>query len=602
MRTVLLVFAAGALFAQQPILYNRGAVNAASLAPAGLPNAPIAQGSVFTVFGEHLGPAQSPALSFPLSSTLGGVSLSVTQGGVTTRTFPIFISAGQVNAIMPSTVATGLATLRLFYQGVKSNAITISIFPSAPGIFAVSGGGYGPGSIQNFVSRTNQPVNSMVTPAAPGQVITIWGTGLGPVTFPDNVAPTPGNVATPVTLTIGGQPATAAYSGRSPCCAGVDQIVATVPATAPFGCWVPVYVNAGGVISNTATMAIAAAGASSCSDPGNPLSILARTAGTQAFIHLERVDSVENIAYNPAVLKTLDKIYTRFYTRPASPYAFDPYMSFPPACPRAYRLYLPITMLKGTSNTGRFLDTEDRLMPLSELQTRSSSLPAITTLPLVSGRPSHEGFPSGRDHVRSDLETFVDALKDGHGNRNAVAKAVVGFVQATTTGFNAASYANIFLEDVADGCAKTRRKRPARVQALARLIVDEPNHVGASKVVARIAELRAADADFRPIQLDCYREFHEAARLGTFETAEVGFHEISRHRTYSRPQPPDKAISTIHKAKGLECKNVIIMPCDAKSFPDNQISRCLLYVAMSRASSRLMLVIPRASPSPLLII
>jgi hypothetical protein len=211
-------------------------------------------------------------------------------------------------------------------------------------------------------------------------------------------------------------------------------------------------------------------------------------------------------------------------------------------------------------------------------------------------------IPLWEGHVRSDLETFVDALKDGHGNRNAVAKAVVGFVQATTTGFNAASYANIFQEDVADGCAKTRRQRPAKVQALARLIVDEPNHVGASKVVARIAELRAADADFRPIQLDCYREFHEAARLGTFETAEVGFHEISRHRTYSRPQPPDKAISTIHKAKGLECKNVIIMPCDAKSFPDNQISRCLLYVAMSRASSRLMLVIPPASPSPLLIV
>jgi hypothetical protein len=42
------------------------------------------------------------------------------------------------------------------------------------------------------------------------------------------------------------------------------------------------------------------------------------------------VDSVENINSNPAILKTLDKIYTRFYTRPDSPYNFDPYMSFPP--------------------------------------------------------------------------------------------------------------------------------------------------------------------------------------------------------------------------------------------------------------------------------
>ena len=211
-------------------------------------------------------------------------------------------------------------------------------------------------------------------------------------------------------------------------------------------------------------------------------------------------------------------------------------------------------------------------------------------------------IPLWEGHVRSDLETLVDALKVGDGNKNAVAKAVVGFIQATTTGFNATDYANIFQAEVADGCVKTRRQRTAKVQDLARLIVAEPNHVGAAKVVARIAELRSTDADFRQIQLDCYKEFHEAARLGTFETAEIGLHEISRHRTYSRPEPPDKAISTIHKAKGLECKNVIIMPCDAKSFPDNGISRCLLCVAMSRASHRLMLVIPRVNPSPLLIV
>src|ERR1700733_6954989 len=212
-------------FAQQPILYYRGTVNAASLAPFGLPNAPIARGSVFTVFGENLGPAQSPALSFPLSSTLGGVSVGVTQSGATTQAFPIFVSAGQINAVMPSTVSAGLATLRLTYQSNKSNAITIQIADSAPGVFAVSSGGFGPGIVQNYVAAGNQPINSSAAPASPGQVITIWGTGLGPVTFPDNVAPTAGNVATPVTVTIGGQPATIAYSGRTPCCSGVDQIV-----------------------------------------------------------------------------------------------------------------------------------------------------------------------------------------------------------------------------------------------------------------------------------------------------------------------------------------------------------------------------------------
>ena len=331
MRLVLLIFAASALFAQQPILYHRGTVNAASLAPFGLPNAPIARGSVFTVFGENLGPAQSPALSFPLSATLGGVSIGVTQNGVASQAFPIFVSATQVNAVMPSTVTAGLATLRLTYQSNKSNAIAIQIADSAPGVFAISSGGYGPGAIQNYVAATNQPINSLAAPAAPGQIVTIWGTGLGPVAFPDNVAPTAGNVAAPVTVTIGGQPATVAYSGRSPCCSGVDQIVATVPQNAPAGCWVPVSINAGGVVSNTTTMAIAPPGATSCDDPGNPVSKLVRTPGTQAYIDLEQMDIVENINVSPPALKTLYKLYTRFYTRPSSPYSFDPYMSYPPA-------------------------------------------------------------------------------------------------------------------------------------------------------------------------------------------------------------------------------------------------------------------------------
>jgi uncharacterized protein (TIGR03437 family) len=331
MRLVVLALSATALLAEQPILFTHGTYNAASYAPFGLPNAAIARGSVFAIFGETLGPAESPALSFPLSPTLGGVSVSVTQSGAVTQCFPIYVSANQVNAVMPSTVTAGLATLRLVYQSAKSNAITIQIANSSPGIFAVSSGGYGPGIIDNYVSASNQPINSLLLPAVPGQVVTIWGTGLGPVTFPDNVPPKPGNVATPVTVTIGGQPASVSYSGRSPCCSGIDQIVAKVPANAAVGCWVPVTVSAGGVVSNTATMAIAALAATSCDDPGNPVSALVRTAGTQAFIHLERVDSVENLYTVDPTLKTIDNIYSRFYTRPNSPYNFDPYMSYPPA-------------------------------------------------------------------------------------------------------------------------------------------------------------------------------------------------------------------------------------------------------------------------------
>lgn len=202
-------------------------------------------------------------------------------------------------------------------------------------------------------------------------------------------------------------------------------------------------------------------------------------------------------------------------------------------------------------------------------------------------------------HNRSALEKFVDDLTAGIGNPNLIAAAIVTFVQACCVGFTAANYATSFQQDVAEACRRDRRGRPAKIQELARLVIAEPDHRGASKVIARLAQLRTEDGDFRAIQLDSFKEFREASGLEAFPTAESALAEITHRRTYSRPKPPDKAISTIHKAKGLECDDVIIMPCDARSFPDDSISRRLLYVAMSRAKSRLMIVIPSGNPSPL---
>jgi DNA helicase-2/ATP-dependent DNA helicase PcrA len=121
-------------------------------------------------------------------------------------------------------------------------------------------------------------------------------------------------------------------------------------------------------------------------------------------------------------------------------------------------------------------------------------------------------------------------------------------------------------------------------------------------MLRRLLELRTEDERFADIEIDCRSEFRDAIRLGSFEAADVGLAEITHQRTYSRPKPPEKAISTIHKAKGLECGGVIVMPCDSRNFPDKPDARCLLYVALSRAKSRLLLVVPRSNPSPLLVI
>lgn len=59
----------------QPLIAPRGIVNGASFMTPGLPAGSIAQGSLFTIFGVRLGPSSSPSLSFPLATTLRGVSV-----------------------------------------------------------------------------------------------------------------------------------------------------------------------------------------------------------------------------------------------------------------------------------------------------------------------------------------------------------------------------------------------------------------------------------------------------------------------------------------------------------------------------------------------
>ena len=91
-----------------------------------------------------------------------------------------------------------------------------------------------------------------------------------------------------------------------------------------------------------------------------------------------------------------------------------------------------------------------------------------------------------------------------------------------------------------------------------------------------MAELKGTDPKFAAIETDCRSEFWDAVRLGDLETPDAGLAEITSRRTNSRPKPPEKAISIIHKAKGLECDSVIVMPCDARTFADKADARCLL--------------------------
>ena len=101
----------------QPVVASDGVVNGASYLQPDLPNAAIAQGSIFVVFGSNLGPATlQEAKSFPLPMVLAGTSIEITSGSTSAAAIMIYTSATQLAAILPSSIAAGTASLTVTYN------------------------------------------------------------------------------------------------------------------------------------------------------------------------------------------------------------------------------------------------------------------------------------------------------------------------------------------------------------------------------------------------------------------------------------------------------------------------------------------------------
>ena len=143
------------------------------------------------------------------------------------------------------------------YQGMTSNAMTVSVAPTAPGVFAADGSGTGGGAILN----QDYSVNARLNPAKTGSVMAIFVTGAGSPTLSAWMAAVTGgtppfpSLTQSVTVTIGGVTVPAAqlpYSGAAPqAVEGLIQIDAVVPATVTPGPTVPMVVTIGGVSSQT---------------------------------------------------------------------------------------------------------------------------------------------------------------------------------------------------------------------------------------------------------------------------------------------------------------------------------------------------------------
>ncbi len=266
LRIVFVILGLGTVaWSATPTISTGGILNAASHTPFGLPNSGIAQGSMFLVTGQNLGPTWvqfTPSL--PLSTSLSGVSLTVTVGSISLAPYLVYVSATQIGAIMPSNTPVGAGTLKVSYGGFTSSPAIVQVVRNAPGILTLNGAGYGPAALLNYNSPSDQPVNTAIEAAHPSQIGILWGAGLGPVATGDNVPPPVATLPFDIQLLVGGKAAKIQYAGRSPEFPGIDQVNFEVPAGVA-GCQVPIALKVEGVVSNYATIAVASSGRT-CSD------------------------------------------------------------------------------------------------------------------------------------------------------------------------------------------------------------------------------------------------------------------------------------------------------------------------------------------------
>jgi uncharacterized protein (TIGR03437 family) len=217
---------------------------------------PVVAGSIAGVFGSNLAIGQaSSMMPLPLPTSLAESGFTI--GGHAAPLY--FAMPTQVNIQIPwelagQTQASVIATV----NGEVSNTQIAALATFAPGIFTVNSTGTGQGAV--LVAPTAQ-LAAPGSPASRGGYVSIFCTGLGPVTNQPAtgaaalVSPLSYTMTTP-TVTIGGMMAVVSYAGLAPDFAGLYQVNAIVPPGVSPGNTVQVVISMGNFASNTVTIAV----------------------------------------------------------------------------------------------------------------------------------------------------------------------------------------------------------------------------------------------------------------------------------------------------------------------------------------------------------
>ncbi len=203
----------------------------------------VAGGEIVVVYGSGLGPAQLVAASASGAAPpqqLNGVTVLVNG----TPASLIYVSAGQLSAIIPTGATGANAQVVVQYQGLSSAPVAVPLTVASPALFTANSSGSG----QALAVNADGSANVASHPAAQGSVLTLFVNGV-----------VSQFLAGALSATIEGQQATIIGSAAAPSAPGVTAVQVQVPFGVQGNAAAPVTVQVGGA-SSPAGVTVAVAG------------------------------------------------------------------------------------------------------------------------------------------------------------------------------------------------------------------------------------------------------------------------------------------------------------------------------------------------------
>ena len=225
----------------------------------------VSPGSWIEIYGASLATASRQWGTADFNGNEAPTSLNGTKVSINGQpAYVYYISPGQIDVQVPAGVSTGIQLMTVTSPGGTSPIYEVVVNEVEPGFDAPAS--LNVGGTQYVAALFSDGAYALPTgaitgldsrPAKPGDLITLYGVGFGPVTPnipPGQIAQGDTSLAN-FTISIGGVPASLAYAGLSPTFVGLYQFDVTVPQVAA-GNAVPVTFTLGGV-SGTQTLNIA---------------------------------------------------------------------------------------------------------------------------------------------------------------------------------------------------------------------------------------------------------------------------------------------------------------------------------------------------------